>query len=101
MLQMSRAARWGLGAIVVAVLLFMYVPLFVVIVNSFNDNQISSWPIENFSLHWWQFAANYEPIRLALLNSVIVASAAMVIAAVLEPWWRLRSIALNSSARAP
>ena len=83
MLQMSRAARWGLGAIVVAVLLFMYVPLFVVIVNSFNDNQISSWPIENFSLHWWQFAANYEPIRLALLNSVIVASAAMVIAAVL------------------
>jgi len=83
MLQMSRAARWGLGAIVVAVLLFMYVPLFVVIINSFNDNQISSWPIENFSLHWWQFAANYEPIRLALLNSVIVASAAMVIAAVL------------------
>jgi len=68
---------------VVAVLLFMYVPLFVVIINSFNDNQISSWPIENFSLHWWQFAANYEPIRLALLNSVIVASAAMVIAAVL------------------
>lgn len=67
----------------VAVLLFMYVPLFVVIINSFNDNQISSWPIENFSLHWWQFAANYEPIRLALLNSVIVASAAMVIAAVL------------------
>ena len=83
MLQMSRVARWGLGAIVVAVLLFMYVPLFVVIINSFNDNQISSWPIENFSLHWWQFAANYEPIRLALLNSVIVASAAMVIAAVL------------------
>jgi len=83
MLQMSRAARWGLGAIVLAVLLFMYVPLFVVIVNSFNDNQISSWPIENFSLHWWQFAANYEPIRLALLNSVIVASAAMVIAAIL------------------
>jgi putative spermidine/putrescine transport system permease protein len=83
MLQMSRAARWGLGAIVLAVLLFMYVPLFVVIVNSFNDNQISSWPIGNFSLHWWQFAANYEPIRLALLNSVIVASAAMVIAAIL------------------
>jgi len=83
MLQMSRAARWGLGAIVLAVLLFMYVPLFVVIVNSFNDNQISSWPIENFSLHWWQFAANYEPIRLALLNSVVVASAAMVIAAIL------------------
>ena len=83
MLQMSRAARWGLGAIVVAVLVFMYLPLFVVIVNSFNSNQIASWPIEDFSLYWWEFAANYEPIRLALLNSVIVAFAAMVIAAVL------------------
>lgn len=48
MLQMSRTARWGLGAVVVAVLLFMYLPLFVVIVNSFNSNQISSWPIEDF-----------------------------------------------------
>ena len=83
MLQMSRTGRWGLGAIVLAVLVFMYLPLFVVIINSFNNNQISSWPIEDFSLYWWQFAANYEPIRLALLNSVIVAFAAMVIAAIL------------------
>jgi putative spermidine/putrescine transport system permease protein len=83
MLQMSKTGRWGLGAIVIAVLVFMYLPLFVVIINSFNNNQISSWPIEDFSLYWWQFAANYEPIRLALLNSVIVAFAAMVIAAIL------------------
>ncbi len=83
MLQMSKTGRWGLGAIVIAVLVFMYLPLFVVIINSFNNNQISSWPIEDFSLYWWQFAANYEPIRLALLNSVIVAFAAMVIAAML------------------
>lgn len=83
MLQMSKTGRWGLGVIVIAVLVFMYLPLFVVIINSFNNNQISSWPIEDFSFYWWQFAANYEPIRLALLNSVIVAFAAMVIAAIL------------------
>jgi putative spermidine/putrescine transport system permease protein len=83
MLQMSKTGRWGLGGIVIAVLVFMYLPLFVVIINSFNSNQISSWPIEDFSLYWWQFASNYEPIRLALLNSVIVAFAAMVIAAIL------------------
>lgn len=80
---MSRTGRWGLGVIVLAVLVFMYLPLFVVIINSFNSNKISSWPIKDFSLYWWQFAANYEPIRLALLNSVIVAAAAMVIAAIL------------------
>lgn len=83
MLQMSRSAKLGLLAIVGFILAFMYIPLFVVVVNSFNAAQLSSWPIEDFSLYWWQFAANYEPIRLALLNSVIVATAAMVIASIL------------------
>jgi putative spermidine/putrescine transport system permease protein len=73
----------GLLAIVGFILAFMYIPLFVVILNSFNEAQLSSWPIENFSLYWWEFAASYEPIRLALLNSVIVATAAMVIASLL------------------
>ncbi len=83
MLQMSRTAKVGLLAIVGFILAFMYIPLFVVILNSFNEAQLSSWPIENFSLYWWEFAASYEPIRLALLNSVIVATAAMVIASLL------------------
>ena len=83
MLQMSKAAKLGLFAVVAFILAFMYIPLFVVIINSFNAAQLSSWPIEDFSLYWWEFAANYEPIRLALLNSVIVASAAMVIASIL------------------
>ena len=83
MLQMSRTAKVGLLAIVGFILAFMYIPLFVVIINSFNEAQLSSWPIENFSLYWWEFAATYEPIRLALLNSVIVATTAMVIASLL------------------
>ena len=83
MLQMSRTAKIGLLAVVGFVLAFMYIPLFVVIINSFNAQQLSSWPIEDFSLYWWEFAVNYEPIRLALLNSVIVATAAMVIASIL------------------
>jgi putative spermidine/putrescine transport system permease protein len=83
MLQMSKTAKAALLAIVGFILAFMYIPLFVVILNSFNEAQLSSWPIENFSLYWWEFAASYEPIRLALLNSVIVATAAMVIASLL------------------
>lgn len=80
---MSKTARCGLAAIVVAILLFMYLPLFVVVVNSFNSAQLSAWPVQEFSLRWWIFAVDYEPIRAALLNSLIVASAAMVIASVL------------------
>ncbi len=83
MLQMSKSSKLGLLAVVGFVLAFMYIPLFVVIINSFNAAQLSSWPIQSFSLHWWEFAATYEPIRLALLNSVIVATAAMIVASVL------------------
>lgn len=83
MLQMSRPAKFGLGLIVAVALLFIYVPLFVVIINSFNSAQISGWPIREFSLYWWGFAANYEPIRLALMNSAIVAFFAMIFAAIL------------------
>jgi putative spermidine/putrescine transport system permease protein len=83
MLQMSKTAKAALLAIVGFIFAFILMPLFVVFLNSFNEAQLSSWPIENFSLYWWEFAASYEPIRLALLNSVIVATAAMVIASLL------------------
>ena len=83
MLRLSRLTRFILISIVGFILLFMYTPLFVLILNSFNESQISGWPIENFSTKWWIFAKDYEPIRNALLNSVLVASGAMVIASIL------------------
>ncbi len=61
----------------------MYVPLLVLILNSFNKSNISSWPIAAFSLDWWQFAATYQPIRTSLLNSIIVAAGSTLIAAFL------------------
>lgn len=83
MLRLSRATKAFLLLIVAIVLIFMYAPLFILILNSFNESQISGWPIENFSTKWWIFAKDYEPIRAALLNSVLVATGAMVIAALL------------------
>ncbi|MEY3169870.1 MAG: hypothetical protein RL421_1113, partial [Actinomycetota bacterium] len=61
----------------------MYTPLFVLILNSFNESQISGWPIESFSTKWWEFAKDYQPIRSALLNSLLVATGAMIIASIL------------------
>ena len=83
MLQVSRTAKLTIGLLVLIVIIFLYLPLFVVVLNSFNSAALSAWPIREFSLDWWIFAATYEPIRMALLNSVIVASAAMVFASVL------------------
>ena len=53
-------------ALVTFILIFMYVPLLVLILNSFNESNISSWPIATFSVQWWEFAATYQPIRTAL-----------------------------------
>jgi putative spermidine/putrescine transport system permease protein len=83
MLRLSRATQAMLLLIVAIVLTFMYVPLFILILNSFNQSQISSWPIESFSTKWWLFAKDYQPIRAALLNSILVATGATVIASIL------------------
>ena len=83
MLRLSRFSKISLIMMVVFLLIFMYLPLLVVVLNSFNQAQISSWPIDGYSLKWWQFATSYQPIRSALLNSVLVATGAMIIASVL------------------
>ena len=83
MLQLSRFTRFSLIGVVIFILIFMYTALLIVVLNSFNQAQISSWPIDTYSLKWWEFAATYQPIRTALLNSVIVATGAMVIALLL------------------
>lgn len=83
MLRFSRLSKISLGLIVAAVLLFIYAPLFVLIINAFNQEQISSWPIQNFSLKWWVVAYESEEIRAALLNSALVALGAMLIAMLL------------------
>jgi putative spermidine/putrescine transport system permease protein len=83
MLRLSALSRGILIALVGFILIFMYVPLLVLILNSFNQSNISSWPIQGFSFKWWEFAATYEPIRTALLNSLIVATGSMIIASIL------------------
>ena len=83
MLRFSRTSRWALMAIVAVILVFMYAPLSVLILNAFNDRQISAWPIQEWSFKWWVVAFESEAIRAALLNSAIVAFGAMVIAMIL------------------
>jgi len=83
MLRLGRGSKIALGAIVGIVLIFMYVPLMLVMVNSFNDSRIAAWPVRAFSTRWWEIAATSEPIRAAVLNSVVVGLGATVIALLL------------------
>lgn len=82
-LRLSRTAKVVLGLIVIAILAFMYVPLFMVAINAFNTARIPTWPVTSFGTEWWQVAASSAPLHKAIGNSVLVALGATAIALVL------------------
>jgi putative spermidine/putrescine transport system permease protein len=64
-------------------LVFVYVPLGLVLVNSFNTDRTFAWPPSGFTLHWWKLAAQSKGARDALLVSIEVALLATATALVL------------------
>lgn len=83
MLRLNRTTRVALAVITAIALGFMYIPLFVIVMNSFNSGRVSGWPIPGFSLEWWGKALTNPAVHAALLNSVIVASVATAFALLL------------------
>jgi len=90
-MALSPTARWLLRAAALGVLTFIYVPLALVLLNSFSASATFAWPPPGLTLRWWQVAASNEGVRTAVLTSVQVALLATVIAVVLGT---LASIAL-------
>jgi putative spermidine/putrescine transport system permease protein len=82
-MRLSRRARTLLGLLVALVLTFVYVPLVVVAVNSFNSDRTFGWPPPGFTTRWWQLAATAPGPREALLTSVKAGLGATAIALVL------------------
>ena len=65
------------------VLAFIYLPLIILAVYAFNESKLAAWPPTGFTLAWFGEAAANPAIRAALLNSLLAASAATLIALVL------------------
>jgi putative spermidine/putrescine transport system permease protein len=61
----------------------IYVPLLVVLVNSFNSSRTFGWPPQGFTLEWWRRALESDGVRGAVVSSVLVAVGATLIALVL------------------
>jgi putative spermidine/putrescine transport system permease protein len=72
--------RAVLLAISAVVLTLIYVPLGLVLVNSFNVDRTFTWPPPGFTLKWWRLAFHSAGARHALLVSIEVAILATVIA---------------------
>jgi putative spermidine/putrescine transport system permease protein len=82
-MTLSRRARALLAACTGLVLLLVYVPLGLVVVNSFNTSTTFTWPPSGFTLKWWDAARASTGAREALVRSLEVASLATVISLVL------------------
>ena len=73
------ALRVFTGLLLVAI----YTPLAVVVINSFNADRTFSWPPQELTLHWWKVAAESTGARSALWTSLQVAALATLVALVL------------------
>jgi putative spermidine/putrescine transport system permease protein len=65
------------------VLVIVYVPLALVMVNSFNVDRTFTWPPRGLTFHWWHVALHSAGARQALLVSLEVALLATSIALLL------------------
>jgi putative spermidine/putrescine transport system permease protein len=70
-------------AFTAAVLVVVYTPLALVVLNSFNVSRSFAWPPQELTLHWWATAAHSQGARDALWVSVQVALLATLVSLVL------------------
>ena len=82
-MRLGRGARLALTAFAMVVLAFIYVPILVVALNSFNSDRTFGWPPPGFTTAWWSLALQAQGPRDALLTSVQAGLGATAIALVL------------------
>ena len=83
MITSSPLAKWVLRVVMVLGLAFIYVPLGVVLINSFNASNVFGWPPVEFTTAWWSAAWHNAGLREAFGTSVMVGLIATLIAMVL------------------
>ena len=79
----GRGTRIALRLWAIGVMAFVYIPLAVIVMASFDTSRITSWPIQDYSTKWYHLAFHDQRMRDALWNSVTVGLRATVIALVL------------------
>jgi spermidine/putrescine transport system permease protein len=82
--QLQERAGSGLLAMIAAcAMAFLYLPLVVLVVFSFNDNRSMTLPLKGFTLKWYeQFLSNADMLE-AIRNSLYVASVATCLTVVI------------------
>jgi spermidine/putrescine transport system permease protein len=78
----TRRVPW-LGAASTLVFLFLYLPLFVVVLYSFSATKVNAWPIKGYTLDWYRQLAQdddiHDSVQLSVTVGLIAASTAVVL----------------------
>jgi putative spermidine/putrescine transport system permease protein len=80
---LSRGTRIALRVATALILVFIYVPIGLIVLYSFNSARVASWPIQGLTLDWYAKALSNPGIRSALLTSVEAAVGATIAALIL------------------
>ncbi len=78
-LSALRGSRW-LSVHAVAVFAFLYFPIVVLIVYSFNGESVGGFPPRGLTTHWYRILATDEAIWSAVVSSALVALVAVALA---------------------
>jgi spermidine/putrescine transport system permease protein len=80
---LSRSGALLLRAFFALVVVFLYAPIVILLIFSFNNSDVPAFPLSGFTLHWYhQFLANSD-LRGALETSAIIGALSSVGAVVL------------------
>lgn len=82
-MTLSKLSKAILASILGIGLAFIYVPMIVVVINSFNPSKTFSWPPASFTTQWWQLAANNTGVRASLMASITAGALATAVALLL------------------
>jgi putative spermidine/putrescine transport system permease protein len=91
-MHISPGVRWVLRIGTAITLAFIYIPLIVIAIYAFNESRSQAWPIDGFTLEWFDRAVNNPGVRDAFWTSIQAALGATAIALLLGT---LASIAVS------
>ena len=98
-MALSRRGAWVLRAFFIALIAFLYLPILLLLVFSFNDSLIPSFPLSGFTLRWYGDFIHDGELRGALETAAIVAALSSLGAVRSGCWRRSRWCAGASAGR--
>ena len=78
----GKAAKWALGAYGLLIYVFLFAPIVVLVLLSFNANRYGAFPVTGWTLKWYRAAVSDYQIHDALRTTLKVAAEVTLVSVV-------------------